>query len=51
VRDAYVVGSAHSGYTSGPFMGRILAQHMLGRIPDLPLFEPARLLDMPMPGA
>lgn len=51
VRDAYVVGSAHSGYTSGPFMGRILAQHMLGRTPDLPLFEPARLLGMPMPGA
>ncbi|MDM0058767.1 NAD(P)/FAD-dependent oxidoreductase [Variovorax fucosicus] len=51
VRDAYVVGSAHSGYTSGPFMGRILAQHILGQIPDLPLFEPARLLGMPMPGA
>lgn len=51
VRDAYVVGSAHSGYTSGPFMGRILAQHMLGRTPDLPLFQPARLLGMPMPGA
>jgi sarcosine oxidase subunit beta len=51
VRDAYVVGSAHSGYTSGPFMGRILAQHMLGQTPDLPLFEPARLLGMPMPGA
>ncbi|MEO5738473.1 MAG: FAD-dependent oxidoreductase [Variovorax sp.] len=51
VRDAYVVGSAHSGYTSGPFMGRILAQHILGQAPDLPLFEPARLLGMPMPGA
>lgn len=51
VPGAYVVGSAHSGYTSGPFMGRILAQHMLGQQPDLPLFEPARLLGMPMPGA
>jgi sarcosine oxidase subunit beta len=51
VRNAYVVGSAHSGYTSGPFMGRILAQHMLGQTPDLPLFDPARLLGMPMPGA
>ena len=51
VPGAYVVGSAHSGYTSGPFMGRILAQHMLGQTPDLPLFEPARLLGMPMPGA
>jgi glycine/D-amino acid oxidase-like deaminating enzyme len=51
VPEAYVVGSAHSGYTSGPFMGRILAQHMLGQQPDLPLFDPARLLGMPMPGA
>lgn len=49
VRDAFVVGSAHSGYTSGPFMGRIMAQHILGQQPDLPLFEPARLLGMPMP--
>jgi len=51
VPHAWVVGSAHSGYTSGPFMGRILAQRMLGQEPDLPLFDPARLLGMPMPGA
>lgn len=51
VPQAYVVGSAHSGYTSGPFMGRIMAQHILGQQPDLPLFDPARLLGMPMPGA
>ena len=51
VAHAYVVGSAHSGYTSGPFMGRIMAQHILGQPPDLPLFNPARLLGMPMPGA
>ncbi len=51
VARAYVVGSAHSGYTSGPFMGQILAQHILGQRPELPLFDPARLLGMPMPGA
>lgn len=51
VPQAYVVGSAHSGYTSGPFMGRIMAQHILGQQPDLPLFDPARLVGMPMPGA
>jgi len=51
VAGAYVVGSAHSGYTSGPFMGRIMAQHILGQEPDLPLFDPSRLLGMPMPGA
>lgn len=51
VKNAFVVGSAHSGYTSGPFMGRIMAQHMLGQPTDLPLFDPARLMGMPMPGA
>ncbi len=45
VEGAYVVGSAHSGYTSGPFMGKIIAQHILGLQPEMPLFDPARLLD------
>jgi len=44
VQNAYVIGSAHSGYTSGPFMGKITAQHILGQEPDMPLFNPARLL-------
>lgn len=44
VHNAYVVGSAHSGYTSGPFMGKIIAQYILGQEPELPLFPPARLL-------
>jgi sarcosine oxidase subunit beta len=51
VKNAFVVGSAHSGYTSGPLMGRIMAQHMLGQPTDLPLFDPARLMGVPMPGA
>ncbi|WP_346308888.1 FAD-dependent oxidoreductase [Limnohabitans sp.] len=51
VSNAYVVGSAHSGYTSGPFMGRIMAQHILDQTPDLPIFNPARLLGMQMPVA
>jgi sarcosine oxidase, subunit beta len=49
VRDAFVIGSVHSGYTSGPYMGRLLADFMLGREPELPLFDPARLVGMPMP--
>jgi sarcosine oxidase subunit beta len=34
----------HSGYTSGPYMGKLLAQTMLGETPELPLFDPARLV-------
>ncbi|HMC47878.1 MAG TPA: FAD-binding oxidoreductase [Caballeronia sp.] len=42
--DAWVIGCVHSGYTSGPYMGKLLAQAMLGEEPELPLFDPARLM-------
>lgn len=42
--NAYVIGCVHSGYTSGPYMGKLLARHMLGETNELPLFDPARLL-------
>ena len=41
---AYVIGSVHSGYTSGPYVGRLLAQAMLGEEPEMPLFDVGRLL-------
>jgi glycine/D-amino acid oxidase-like deaminating enzyme len=44
VADAWMIGSVHSGYTSGPYMGRLLAQALLGQAPDLPLFPIDRLL-------
>lgn len=45
VPDAYVCGSVHSGYTSGPCIARLLADHILGRETDLPLFPIDRLLN------
>jgi glycine/D-amino acid oxidase-like deaminating enzyme len=47
--DAWVIGCVHSGYTSGPYMGRLLAQTMLGEATELPLFDPARLICAPAP--
>lgn len=44
VNNAFVIGSVHSGYTSGPYMGKLLAQQMLGQEPDMPLFDMQRLL-------
>lgn len=41
---AFVIGSVHSGYTSGPYMGRLLAQAILGTPPERPLFPIDRLL-------
>jgi glycine/D-amino acid oxidase-like deaminating enzyme len=42
--DAWVIGCVHSGYTSGPYMGKLLAEAMLGETSELPLFDPARLV-------
>ena len=44
VPDAYVCGSVHSGYTSGPYIARLLAERILGHEPDMPLFPIDRLL-------
>jgi sarcosine oxidase subunit beta len=44
VPDAYVCGSIHSGYTSGPYIAKLLAQLILGREPERPLFPIDRLL-------
>lgn len=45
--DAWVIGCVHSGYTSGPYMGRLLSQAILGEQPAMPLFDPARLIVPP----
>lgn len=44
VPDAYVCGSIHSGYTSGPYIAKLLAQRILGHEPERPLFPIDRLL-------
>ena len=41
---AFCIGSVHSGYTSGPYMGRLLAEAILGQEPQRPLFPLDRLL-------
>ncbi len=41
---AFVIGSVHSGYTSGPYMGRLMADFILGRESEHPLFPVDRLI-------
>ena len=45
LEEVYVIGCVHSGYTSAPCMGRLLADRILGREPEMPLFDPARLIE------
>lgn len=40
--DAFVIGAVRGGYTIGPYMGELLATRILGREPEMPLFDPAR---------
>jgi len=44
IADAWIIGSVHSGYTSGPYLGKLLAQAILDQPPELPLFPIDRLL-------
>ena len=45
VANAYVIGSVHSGYTSGPYMGWLLSQFIMGKEPEMPIFDPNRLIN------
>jgi sarcosine oxidase, subunit beta len=46
-KNAYVCGSVHSGYTSGPYIARLLADCILGQDPEMGLFPIDRLLAVP----
>lgn len=45
--EGYVIGCVRGGYTIGPYIGSLLAQRILGREPELPLFDPGRLVVPP----
>ena len=48
--NAFAIGCQRSGFTTGPFMGKLLADALLGRTPEMPIltpmFDPARVLTM-----
>ncbi len=47
VEDAFVIACVRGGFTIGPYMGQLLAQRILGQEPDMPLFDPARVMATP----
>ncbi len=49
IDDAFVIGCVRGGFTIGPFMGQLLAQRILGNEPEMPLFDPGRVLSTPVP--
>jgi glycine/D-amino acid oxidase-like deaminating enzyme len=42
VENAFVLGCVRGGYTIGPYIGKLMGDFILGREPDLPLFDPGR---------
>ena len=41
----FVLCCVRGGYTIGPYMGRLMGDYILGREPELPLFDPIRFLE------
>ena len=42
VPDGYVLGCVRGGYTIGPYIGQLMGDFILGREPEMPLFDPGR---------
>ena len=45
VENAFVLGCVRGGYTIGPYIGQLMGDYILGREPELPLFDPGRNFD------
>jgi sarcosine oxidase, subunit beta len=44
VDGVFVLGTFNSGWTGGPYIGGLMASLVLGREPERPLFDPARVM-------
>ena len=44
IDDAYIIGCGISGFTIGPYLGKLLAQRILGQEPEMALFDPTRVV-------
>lgn len=42
IENAFVLGCVRGGYTIGPYIGKLMGDYILGREPELPLFDPGR---------
>jgi glycine/D-amino acid oxidase-like deaminating enzyme len=42
MENAFVIGCVRGGYTISPYMGQLLADRILEREPEMPLFDPGR---------
>lgn len=45
VTDAFVLGCVRGGYTIGPYISQLMGDLILGREPEMPLFDPGRAFE------
>lgn len=43
--NAYVLGCVRGGYTIGPYISKLIGDYILGREPEMPLFDPNRVFN------
>ena len=46
VKDAFILGCVRGGFTIGPYISQLMADFILGRQPELPLFDPGRTFNL-----
>jgi sarcosine oxidase, subunit beta len=51
IEGAFVLGCVRGGYTIGPYIGALMGDLILGREPEMPLFDPSRVLGASAPAA
>ncbi len=49
--NAFILACVRGGYTIGPYIGRLMGDLILGREPEMPLFDPGRFAGAPTPSA
>ena len=47
--NVFILGCVRGGYTIGPYIGRLMGDLILGREPEMPLFDPGRFTSLPSP--
>ena len=43
--NAFVLGCVRGGYTIGPYISNLMGDYILGKEPEMPLFDPARKME------
>jgi glycine/D-amino acid oxidase-like deaminating enzyme len=49
IPNAFAIGCFQSGWTAGPYIGKLMGELILGKESEMPLFDPARVIERGKP--